>query len=478
MSKKLVIIGAGQGGLSAAIHAALEGWRVTVLEAREVVGGKAAQLYKSGFKLDPGPSIIILTDLYEEVFTRAGKKMEDYLRFKRLDPFARIYFEGSDPVDLPANREDCLDLLTQKFPEDGAAMRALLEKLDKLYPYVQKSVFQKPFTSFAGLGNPNLMRYGLGFSPFVNYRRTVDGMIRSPELRAFFYGFPSYGGQSYESRAPGAFLLPYLMIDRGVYYPEGGVGSIPKAFYKLAEELGVEFRLGAKVIGYETSKDHMTFVQLESGEEIRADAFISNIDPYTFGRMEESPGKQPSYSYFTLHFGLKKQLDGLSHHTLLIPQNYLQGFDDLYTQRRFPDPPIVYLNATNLIDPEAAPEGCTNLFCVVTSPANEDHLDWETLENEARERTITELRKFGFSWQPEDVVFERVQTPITFERRDGNFKGSLYGPDEKSRFYGMFPLVNKHPQLKNLTYCGGAVQPGAGLPMVTLSGRFAVQLLG
>lgn len=474
MPSSVVVLGAGQGGLSAAIHARLAGADVLVLEQRDEVGGKACGINTAGYRLDPGPSIIILTRLYEAVFRRAGKEMGHFLRFQRLDPFTRVYFEGEEPIDLPAEREACLDLLQRLFPQDAESFRDLMAKMDRIAPHIDASVFRKPYHQLWQLADPRLVATALPFDFRKTYRQLVDAWFTSPLLRAFFYGFPSYGGQSYDAKSIGGLMIPYLMLQEGVWYPEGGVAAIPAAFRRLAEELGVQFRTGAKVIGLELEGSKVKAAKLETGERVEADRFISNIDRF---HVSEWLGRrvdlEPSFSYFTMHWGLQKPLPGLEHHTLLVPKAFEAGFNDLYADRRFPREPIVYLNDTSKLDPSTAPVGRQNLFAVVTCPAKEKHLDWNQERESAAARTRSVMRKFGLDFEPDAADFERVQTPLTFEERDSGYRGSLYGVDERHRLWGLFPPRVIDEEIGNLFYCGGSVQPGAGLPMVTLSGQFA-----
>ncbi len=477
MKKQVVVIGAGMGGLSAAIHARLKGHDVLVLEKHELPGGKAARVDLPGYKLDPGPSIIILKGIYEDVFRRAGKRMEEYLRFQRLDPFSRVYFEGEPVLDLPADRDACVALLEERFPGDSSAFKGLMKKLDKVVRNVERSIFRKPYDQPGKLLDWRLLSMARFANPRTTYKQIVDQTFQHPLLRAFFYGFPSYGGQTYDSVAPGAFFIPYFMLAKGVYYPVGGVGAIPEAFQRLAVELGVEFRFGVGVEGIEVEKGRVAAVR--AGDRIPCDAVISNVDRYTTGRwLGREFSERPSFSYFTLHWGVRRRVEGLSHHTLLVPRDFEAGFEELYRRRSFPESPIVYLNATHLQDSSTAPVGCSNLFAVATSPALEDHLDWEELEELARERVMGTLERFGFGLSESELDFERVQTPATFAEAHGNYRGSLYGPDECHRLFGMMPNRNWDEEIPNLFYCGGSVQPGAGLPMATLSGMFAAERLG
>ncbi|HEY0865727.1 MAG TPA: phytoene desaturase family protein [Fimbriimonas sp.] len=475
-AKDVVVVGAGQGGLSAAIHLRLKGHRVLVLEASEQTGGKAAQIRRDGYRLDPGPSIIILTRIYEAVFRAAGRRMEDYLRFTRLDPFTRVYFEGRRPFDLPASREECLRVIREVSPEDAGAVDKVLGLIDQISPHVDRSIFARPIHKPWQLLQPDLAAIGVRFDPRKTYKQTIDEWFRSPVLRSFFYGFPSYGGQSFDSNAPGALMIPYLMIREGVWYPEGGVGAIPRAFTRLAEELGVEFRVGSRVRRMETSGRRIVAAILENGERIEAEVFVSNVDHTTTKSwIRNVPDQEPSLSYFTVHWGFAGSTEGLQHHTLLVPASFEDGFDQLYRRREFPAEPIVYLNETSGLDPASAPAGRSNLFAVVTSPAMEAGLDWQSSTPEFLRRVRNVMRKFDL--EPREIDFEHIQTPLTFAQRDGNYKGSLYGLDERHRLFHLVPHGLLDEEYRNLFYCGGSVQPGAGLPMVTLSGKFVAELV-
>lgn len=457
------------GGLSAAIYARLRGWDVLVIEQHDRPGGKAAGIETEGFWLDPGPSIIILTEIYDQVFRDAGRRPSDYLTFHRLDTLSRVMIEGGATIDLPSNADDCVRLLNDLAPSDVPAFRSMMERLDRVAEGVEDAVFRRPILTVRDFARPGLMRFGLQFNPFLSYRKMIDGWFQSPLLRAFFYGFPSYSGQTYDDAAPGALLIPYYMLRRGVSFPNGGVRQIPQAFYRLACELGVKFRFHTRFDSFVSDRE----IRLESGERLVADGVICNIDKLTALKQNEPT---PSMSYFTLHYGVRGEVGNLDHHNLLVPRRFQDGFDALYSNR-FPNPPIVYVNATQKLDSKAAPPGCTNLFAVVTVPAEGPEIDWASKRAEYRAYVKQRLEVHGLHWSDKDVVFERVQDPPYFQAQHGNYRGSLYGPIQRQRAFGLFPLANWDPQHPRRAFCGGSVQPGAGLPMVTLSGKFAVDCL-
>lgn len=474
MGKSIVIVGAGMGGLSASIYARLAGYDVLVLEKNTTVGGKASGIDTCGYQLDPGPSILILLRVYRELFQAAGRNMDDYLQFRRLPVISRVTMEGSEPIDLPSDESECLRLLTEISPTDSAAMRSLLDRIERAEPLLWETVFAHEYRKPVQLLDPHLMKFGMALDATKPFKTLVDSLFSAPVLRAFFYGFPSYGGQSYLSNSPGSFLIPYYMLREGVWVAEGGVRAIPAALYRLATELGVRFRFNASVTEVKTNGTSLESVKLDTGESLTADNYIVNQDRFTFAPLlGRSVTANPSFSYFTLHFGVRREYKELQHHNLFIPSDYETGFEELYTGR-FPSRPIVYVNSTSHEDPSSAPPGSSNLFAVVTSPSRTSNgFD----EDSARQRVIQELGRYGLSWEPAEQDFERIQSPLYFERAHGNYRGSLYGLEERERLWGMFPAANRDEKFKNLAYCGGSVQPGAGLPMVTLSGRFAVDAL-
>lgn len=469
-----MVVGAGLGGLSAAIYARLAGHDVLVLEQGDQVGGKAGALQQSGYRLDPGPSIVILTRIYAQLFRDAGRLMDDYLRFRRLDPFSRVLMAGAAPLDLPADADACRQVIAEIAPQDLAGFDHLIKTLDDVAPLIDATVFDHPIERIWQLADPRLIRFAMRFDLQATYKEMVDRWFTSDLLRAFFYGFPSYSGLTYHAKAPGALMIPYFMLREGVWWPEGGIGAIPTAFHRLALELGVEFRIQSQVTGLQTARGRIRAAQLANGEAVAGDAFIVNRDPLTAGEwLGRTTDAAPSFSYFTLHAGVPREIEGLSHHTLLVPQDFERAFVDLYDRRRFPESPIVYVNATHLEDPTTAPAGASNLFSVVTCPAMETGWSWEETLPRARQAVRQQLAAFGLGYSDEEVAFERVQSPPYFAQAHGNYRGSLYGPDVKHWPWGLMPPFNSDREFRNLAWVGGAVQPGAGMPMVTVGGRFA-----
>lgn len=479
MARHLVVLGGGVGGLCASIYGRLNGWEVTLLEQRDTLGGKAAQKQLDGFTLDPGPSIIILPKLYDQVFLDAGKNPRDYLDFERLDPVTRLFAWDREAIDIPSSVEDCHELIRQIAPADEAGFRELIEKGERLAAHVEKTVFAGPIESPAKFLNPRFLQMGMLFGPRASYKEIVDKLFNSELLRSFFYGFPTYSGNTYHAKAIGALLIPYYLLSEGVFYPKGGVGAIPQAFERLAREVGVQIKTGTRVTGVGTDGKNVTSILTGSGDKTKCDAVISNIDRFTVGTkyLARSVLEPPSYSYFTMAWHVPSESNPYAHHNLIIPQEFRESYKSLYDDFAPATDPLVYVNSPTVTDPNVAPCGRSLQFAVVTVPANTRQNPWAALEETYPRNVMRMLRSVPNGDGIENETLLDIQSPLVFEQRDGSFKGSLYGLTEKKRHYGILPSTNRDPILKNLFYCGGSVQPGAGLPMVTLSGKFAANLL-
>lgn len=304
-------------------------------------------------------------------------------------------------------------------------------------------------------------------------------MFTSELLRSFFYGFPTYSGNTYHAKAVGALLIPYYLLTDGVYYPRGGVAAIPNALERLAKELGVQIKAGTRVTGVGTDGKNVTSILTGSGSKTKCDAVISNIDRFTVYTkyLARSVLDPPSYSYFTMAWHVTSDMNPYAHHNLIIPEDFRKSYKSLYDDFSPAKEPLVYVNSPTVTDPETAPAGRALQFAVVTVPANTRQNPWDLLEETYPKNVMSMLRTVPHGGGIENETLLDIQSPIVFEQRDGSFKGSLYGLTEKKRLYGILPSTNRDPVLKNLFYCGGSVQPGAGLPMVVLSGKFAANML-
>jgi diapolycopene oxygenase len=466
VKRRAVVVGAGQGGLSAALALAADGWEVQVLEQRDAVGGKAAPLSVGEFDFDPGPSILILPQVYRSALAAAGADPE-VLRFERLDPVTRVFAGGGTPTDLPASLEGCLDMVGRSSPADRRGLETVFSFADRLAPWIEPWLFGEALSpATRGLVTA-------GVRPWAPYGAEVRRLLATPWLRAVFLGFPSYSGLADTDRGVGPFFIPYYMWKHGVWRAKGGVRAIPAAFRAACEAAGVGFRLGCRVTGLAVEGRRAVAVRTQEGD-VGADAVVVNADRPGFEALlgRPAPRAEPATSYFTLSLGLRSPAPGLAHHSLFVPAAFEDALDDLYRRARPPAQPVVYWNDVS----DEAPAGRAMLFAVVTVPALREGVDWGDEGPRLRAEALHSLASCGVAVDEGDIMAEAVQTPATFEARDGNWRGSLYGPGGSARGWSGLGAGQRDPLLRNVFYCGGSVRPGAGLPMVTVSGRMAARL--
>lgn len=483
------MIGAGIGGLSAAIEAAISGFEVTVYEAREQAGGKACPITERGYTLDPGPSIIILPETYQKLIAKAGLNPDALLMFNKVNPTTRVFFqEGSaessprsapiQQIDLPADWDELLAVASQVEPQDAANLAEMMATLGRWRPYIESKFMEDSVESPLALADPKLFKFGREMGLGKEYKSIVDAKFKSTLFRALFYGFPSYSGLTYRTKSPSPWFIPYYMLKEGIHVAEGGVKSIPAALEHTARSLGVKFRLSDRVIGILTDRGRVTAIESQGSERLKVEGIISAIDHTQMQSLLGRPvGKfKPSLSYMTLHLGLKNPPDGLSSHNLLITQDFEEGFSRLYDHRSGPNWGVTYINAPHVDTPSCSPDRGGQLFFVTPCPAVVSTFDAKSESNHLKEKLLRLTEDFGFSVDPADVEVEVIQSPDVFASRDGNPFGSLFGAAEEARFFGLLPGL-KDRTIKNLVYCGASVQPGAGMPMACLSGQRSAKLL-
>lgn len=476
--RSVAILGAGLGGLSAAIHARLRGYDVTVYEKSDRAGGKATQLQIDGYSCDIGPSIVILNWIYDELFAAAGRNASDYLTFDRIPTVTRIFVEGAEPFDLKVDDDEGFERLRKESPRDAQALADLLQRLDGVASGIEKLIFKRPVRTQLDFFKLDFARFAMAGGGMKPFKSAVDQLFETDIMRGLFYGFPSYNGVSYMIPNPGAFLIPYYMLRHGVSWPRGGIGSIPKAVLALALELGVSVVYSKAASGLVQHSDGSLEVRFEDGDSQAYDAVISNVDRLTVeGWQRRTIEATPSLSYLAVNVGVARKVARLEHHNVFLPRKYGEFYDALYRRREFSDDPVFYVHAPSVSDPTVAPIGCENLFYVQSTPACEGGIDWQAVLDRALSLVASRLNRYGLGVSESDCTVLHAQTPLEFAKNHGNWSGGLFGPGEKGRLWGFMPLRCRDEKIPNLYYCGASVQPGAGMPMVILSGKFAASYL-
>lgn len=487
MSNPIVVIGAGIGGLSAAIHLAAAGRHVVIFEQNQNVGGKMGEYRQAGYRWDTGPSLITMRGVFEDLFQSAGRRMEDYLNLHPVEPLKRFFFPDGSKLDLSSDIPKTLSQVKRIDERDVEGYLSFLAYVARLYRIVSPVfIFDQP---------PKLNSLFKN-SPFDVFRfdglhtmnQAIESYLHSPQLRQIMSMFATYVGAS-PYRAPATLnVIAHVELNQGLWHPVGGVYRIALAYTKLAEDLGVEIHTGGRVEGIHIIGNRVGGVILENEEFFEAEAVVANLDVATVyaellpkeGRfrrlLARLNSRQPSCSTYVLLLGVKKVHEELLQHNVFFSSDYRLEFEEIFKRRTLPEEPTLYVSISSKSSPDDAPAGRENWFVQVNVPPLNDLSDWEAGAENYAAHVLDLLSRRGFNLRPHIEICRKI-TPLDLQRMTGAWRGALYGASSNSRWAAFRRPHNRAAGLKGLYFAGGTTHPGGGVPMVTQSGKVASQLL-
>lgn len=487
----VIVIGAGIGGMSAAIRLAARGQRVTVIEANATPGGKMGEIRANGYRWDTGPSVITMRHALDDLFAAAGRTLEDYLTLLPVEPLTRYFYADGDVLD--ATRD--LSRMAAQIERIGHARDlegylAYLAYAARIHRITgEKFIYSDPPT-FAALA-----RTPIRDMPAVDPLRTMDQSIRrfvqSPKLRQLLGRFATYVGASPYLAPATLNVIAHVELNGGVWVPQGGIYAIARAYERLATELGVQFWYDTRVARIHVEQGRVTGVMTADGGVTSADAVIANVDvatvyekllppPIAAPRVRRYTSVDPSCSGFIMLLGVNKTHDNLAHHNVFFSSDYRHEFDAIFRRELPPDDPTIYIAITSKTDAEHAPPGGENWFVLVNAPALSDHpvganADyWRTHADSYASHILATLASRGFDVRAH-ITTQTVLTPVDIERMTGARRGALYGASSNDRLNALRRPHNRAHGIKGLYFAGGTTHPGGGVPMVTLSGAVAAR---
>lgn len=487
MTAPIVIIGAGIGGLSAAVRLAAAGRHVVMLEQNDQTGGKMGEQVADGFRWDTGPSVITMRHVFDDLFAAAGRRLDDYLTLLPVEPLTR-YFYG-DGVVLDATRDLAsmaaqIGQLDERDIEGYLAYLAYAARIHRITGPV--FIYNDPPTPARLARTP--FPDALQVDPLRTMHTAIASFVRSPHLRQLLGRFATYVGASPYLAPATLNVIAHVELTGGVWYPQGGIYSIARAFEQLAGELGVDIRRGCAVEQIEVTGGAVRGVRLASGAFVEAAAVIANVDVATvyekllpasavsMRRVQQLTEVESSCSGFILLLGVEAVHERLAHHNIFFSDDYRREFDDIFRRGVPPDDPTIYVSITSKTDPQHAPPGCENWFVLVNAPPLGSAFDWQTGAEAYRDRVLAKLADFGLDVRAK-IRTEQMLTPLDLERLTGARRGALYGTSSNDRFNALRRPHNRARDVARLYFVGGTTHPGGGVPMVTLSGKTAAQML-
>jgi phytoene desaturase len=470
--KRILVIGAGLGGLAAAIRLARAGHAVEVWEKNEAPGGKLRELRHDGFSWGTGPSILTMPQVLRDLFANADERLEDYLTLVRLDSCCRYFWTDGTVIDE--------DAAFWRRPE----VARFLDYARGIYELSGEAYLNRPPSEFWRAFSPrNLgkLRHLRKVATTRTLAREVERRISDPHLRQIFLRFATYNGSS-PYRTPATFnIIPFVEAEFGGWYVRGGLPEISRALARLAEKLGVIFRYNSTAVAWRDGE-----ATAHDGHTTRADVLVCNGDAITArtGFLPATPRAQKrllapslSTSGFILFLGVRWRDPRLDHHNIFFSNDYPREFAEIHEQSVTPTEPTIYISISARHDPDRAPPDHDNYFVLVNVPARDPAQPWSEGETRGfRDRVIARLARFGLDLTNR-IVTEQSFTPTDFAQRDLAHHGALYGWAAHSVRASLLRPPLRDPDRGNIYYTGGTTHPGGGIPLVLLSGKMVADLI-
>ncbi len=491
MRMPVVVVGAGFGGLSAAVELARRGERVIVLERAAEVGGKARSIVVAGRSIDVGPTVLTMRWAFDEMFAASGRRLEHAVQIVPLPNVARHAFADGTTLDLFTDVDasaDAIGVLAGR--REAAAYRRFATYTAEIARTVEQPFLRSPRPTMTSLVL-GTSRIGLAALAKIDAHRSmwraICSFFEDRRLRALFARYATYVGSS-PFEAPATLNLISHVEREGVVAVEGGMSALARAVAELARSLGVEIHTGVVVRDVVTEGGRVAGVVAEhqdgSREAIGASAVVLNADVATvasgaLGGVAASAVDAPDRgrrSLSAVTWAISGRAFGfdLAHHTVFFPEDYSAEHRALFEQHRLPDDPTVYVCAQDRSTFAPSEGEDERLFLIANAPATADGAPLSAEEIERCERTImARLARAGLVLTPRATV---VSTPTTFECLAPATGGAIYGEASHGALSAL-SRPSARTRVRGLYLTGGSVHPGPGVPMATLSGRAAATSL-
>ena len=476
---RIVVIGAGFAGLSAAITLASKGYRVTVVEKNAEIGGRARVFKKDGFTFDMGPSWYWMPDVMEDFFKQFGRSTADYFQLKRLDPSYQVIYSKDDVFRVDAN----YDRLKETFEqiEDGSAdqLDRFLAEAKYKYEVGINEFVHKPGLSLLEFMDVKVLRAASKLDLLQSFAKHVRRFFKSTKLLRLLE-FPVLFLGATSQNIPALYsMMNYADIKLGTWYPIGGFGELAKAMYALAQEKGVQFRLGSEVKSVEIKDNAVTHV-VTSGEKIEADLVVGagdyhHIDqkilPKSFSNYSQQYWEKRvmAPSCLLYYVGVDKKLPRLEHHNLFFEDDFSNHANAIYNDPQWPENPLYYVCCPSKTDDSVAPKGMENLFMLI--PVAPGLPDTEQIRTKYFDELVDRLEDFCGEKFRENIITKTTYAYTDFVNDYNAFKGNAYGLANTLKQTALLKPSIKNKKLKNFYYTGQLTVPGPGVPPAIISGQ-------
>lgn len=482
MARKIAIVGAGLGGLAAALRLRARGFDVEVFEALSQPGGRARVFQRDGHLFDAGPTVITAPYLLEELFALHGRSFADYVKLVPVDPFYRILFDGGESFDYCSDEKRLLEQIRAFEPRDVDGYRRLADHARRIFAVGYMQLAHVPFDRALDMLRvvPSMLQLESHRSVYA----LVSRYLRDDRLRQVFSFEPLLVGGSPFRVSSIYLLIHWLERKWGIHFALGGTTSIVRAMVRLLGEVGVPIHLDEPVERIETRSGRVTGI-VTTRRTLRCDAVVANADPSFVYRNLFADGSQrerakrvrQSMSLFVGYFGADRTYPELAHHTIVLGPRYRGLLDDIFRRRVLADDFSLYLHAPTRTDPALAPPGRETFYVLSPVPNNRSGIDWSVERERYFDRILESLEQRVLPGLRGQITTRFTMTPHEFEHDLRSVDGAAFGPEPLLTQSAYFRYHNRARQMPGLYFVGAGTHPGAGVPGVLSSAKVLDRVL-
>jgi len=479
-SQKVVVVGAGLAGLSAALRLAGAGREVTVIERESVPGGRNGLLNKDGYAFDTGPTVLTMPSLIQDAFSAVGEEMKDWLELMPVSPLYRAFYADGSQIDVHADTAAMEQEIREKVSAtEAAGYRDYVDFVTKLYKYEMNDFIDRNIDSPLNLLTPNLARL-IAIGGFRHLQPKVNQFLKDPRLQKVYSFQAMYAGVSPQQALAIYAVIAYMDSVNGVFFPKGGMHAVPRALAAAAQKHGVKFVYDTSVTSLEKQGSRVTAAITDKGERYECDAIVMNPDlpvvwkdllgkePLSIKRLKYSP------SCVTLLVGSNKHYDHIAHHNIHFGESWDGVFDELIKKKVLMTDPSVLVTVPSHDDKSLAPAGKESYYVLFPTPNLDADIDWTKEKGRYRDEMIRVLESRGYEGFGDAIETEHMTTPLDWQAQ-GMERGAPFASAHTFFQTGPFRPRNIAAGFDNVVFAGSGTQPGVGVPMVLISGRLAAE---
>jgi phytoene desaturase len=485
MQKHIVIIGSGVAGMAAAVRLGAAGYKVTVLEANNYVGGKLTAQQLGRYRFDMGPSVFTLPNLIEEL-TEISKVKGIKFEYLSLDKICNYFYEDGTSLIAYTNKEKFATEVQNKLGETKESVYEQLKYSATAYDLIGELFMERSLHKLSNFLNLKTAKAILNIGK-LQMNKTMNeankARFKNPKTVQLFNRFATYNGSD-PYQAPALInIIAHLEHNIGAFAPKGGMHDITMHLYNLSLKLGVEYKMNARVQQVKTENNIATGVITNNGE-ISADIVVSDVDiKYLYTKLLDKKyyrkkilEQEKSLSALIFYWGIKKEFKELSLHNILFSENGDKEFECVFGEQKPYHDPTTYINITSKVTPVDAPEGCENWFVMINVPHNTSEEPIRYVQ-EMRKNIIAKINRVLKTDIEQYIEVEDILDPYIIQQRTSSVGGSLYGNSSNNKYAAFLRHANNNSQIKNMYFCGGSVHPGGGIPLGLLSAKIVSEMI-